>query len=170
MKLTEATRPRLSQLLSAITIELSLRGNDRDAVFQEMIDKIPDLAGKPEAKQALLSALREREKLCSTGLGDGVALPHTRNTIAGLADRARIVFGRHRTGLAYGAIDGAPVKLLFLLLAPTVSQHLQILARLSRLLREATLRQNLLQAEQPEQVLAFIGKAEQKWADVKREP
>jgi len=63
---------------------------------------------------------------------------------------------------SYNAIDGIPARLFFLLIAPTVTQHLGILARLSRVLRDPKLRQSLLAAEQPEQVIALIREAEEK--------
>ena len=154
------SRVVLSQWISPATMELHLRASQRDAIFVELIDRIPELARKPEGRQTLLRALQEREQLYSTGIGDGVAIPHARNAIAGLADHPIIVFGRHATGIAYGAIDGAPVHLFFLLLAPNVSQHLQTLARLSRILRDPAVRQALLTAEKTETVLAVIRQAE----------
>ena len=161
MKLSIAPELALSKLLSPASIALSLAANERDGVFAEMIARIPDLSNKPEARQGLLRALQERERLCSTGFGGGVALPHTRNSLVGL-EHATIVFGRHLLGIPYGAMDNAPVKLLFLLVAPTVTQHLQILARLSRLLRNVQLRQDLLAVQSPEAVLAFLREAEER--------
>src|SRR5881296_1791731 len=137
MAILESKRLLISDLISAATIELRLRGRQRDDVLNELVGRIPEIAARPEAQQTLLRALQEREQLHSTGIGDGVAIPHARNAIAGLADHPIVVFGRHAPGIAYGAIDGAPVQLLFLLLAPSVSQHLQTLARLSRMLRDA---------------------------------
>src|SRR4051812_37678937 len=160
MSVSTSPGQKLCKLLSRSTIELSLRASGRDAVFAELIGKIPDLAHKVEARQALLRALQEREKLCSTGFGGGVALPHTRDRIAGL-QHAIIVFGRHREGIAYGSGDDAPVKLFFLLVAPTVSQHLHLLGRLSRLLRNAQLRDDLLDVESAEEVLVFLRAAEE---------
>ena len=150
----------LSDLISPAGIELHLRASQRDAVLGELVDKIPEIASQPEARQALLRALLDREKLHSTGIGDGIALPHARNALVGMVGRPVIVFGRHPQGVPYGAIDNAPAKLFFLLVAPSVTSHLAILARLSRLLRDAKLRQNLLLAERPEKVLALIREAE----------
>jgi mannitol/fructose-specific phosphotransferase system IIA component (Ntr-type) len=147
-------------LLTPATIELELRAGQRDAIFVELIDRISELAKNPEGRRTLLRALQERELLHSTGIGDGVAIPHARNAIAGLADHPIVVFGRHSPGIAYGAIDGAPVRLFFLLLAPSVGQHLQTLARLSRMLRDAAVRKALLAAEKPETVLEVIREAE----------
>jgi mannitol/fructose-specific phosphotransferase system IIA component (Ntr-type) len=104
--------------------------------------------------------LHEREELHSTGIGDGVALPHARNALIGLVDHPIIVFGRHPQGIPYGAIDGMPARLFFLLVAPTVTQHLAVLARISRLLRDPRVRQELLTADSAKKVLALIREAE----------
>ncbi len=155
----------LSGLLSPAAIALGLTGRDRNGVLGELVNQIPELAKQPAARQTLLRALQEREQLHSTGIGDGIALPHARNALAGLVDGAIIVFGRHSAGIEYGALDGVAARLFFLLVAPTVSQHLNILARLSRLLRDPQLRQNLLTASQPEDVIALIREAEAKMGD-----
>jgi len=152
----------LSQLLSPATIDLNLASTDRDAALDELIGHIPQIANDPESRKTLHRALQEREQLYSTGIGDGVALPHARNALVGLVDAPVIVFGRHARGISYGAIDGAPAKLFFLLVAPTVTQHLAVLARLSRLLRDPKLRHDLLAADSPEKVLSLIRNAEAK--------
>jgi mannitol/fructose-specific phosphotransferase system IIA component (Ntr-type) len=152
----------LSALLSPATIKLDLQSTDRDSVLTELVDQIPQLANEPAARQTLLRALHERERLHSTGIGDGIALPHARNALVGLVDAPLMVFGRHAQGIPYDAIDGVPARLFFLLLAPTVTQHLGILARLSRILRDPTLRQSLLSVESPQEVIALIREAEAK--------
>ena len=152
----------LNELLSPPRINLDLRSPDRESVLEELVNQIPELAGQPEARQTLLRALHEREQLHSTGIGDGIALPHARNALVGLVDRALIVFGRHPTGIPYGAIDAMPARLFFLLIAPTVTQHLAILARLSRLLRDPKLPQALLSAATPDQVIHLVREAESK--------
>lgn len=152
----------LSDLISAGAVNLNLQSADREAVLEELVARIAVLADQPEARQTLVRALREREQLFSTGIGDGIALPHARNALVGLVDRPVIVFGRHPRGIPYGAIDGAPARLFFLLVAPTVTQHLAILARISRLLRDPRLRQELLAAPGPERAIALIREAESK--------
>ena len=152
----------LSELLSAPTINLNLTGANRETVLEELVSKIPELVDQPEARATLLHALHEREKLHSTGIGDGIAFPHARNGLVGLVDHSIIVFGRHPQGVAYDAIDRVPARLFFLLIAPTVTQHLAIIARLSRLLRAPKLRQNLLTVPTPEGAIALIQDAEAK--------
>jgi len=151
----------LSDLLSPARINLNLRSNDRDTILAELVDQIAELVNEPAARETLLRALHEREKLHSTGIGDGIALPHARNAMVGMVNHPVIVFGRHANGIAFGALDNLPVRLFFLLVAPTVTQHLAILARLSRLLRDPKLVQQLLTAEKQEKVLAIIKEAEQ---------
>jgi mannitol/fructose-specific phosphotransferase system IIA component (Ntr-type) len=150
----------LSQLLSPAVINLNLKSTDRNAVLGELVNQIPQIANQPEARQTLLQALYEREQLHSTGIGDGIALPHSRNALVGLVDRPIMVFGRHATGIPYDSIDSVPARLFFLLVAPTVTQHLAVLARLTRLLRDPKLRQGLLTADQPEKVIALLREAE----------
>jgi mannitol/fructose-specific phosphotransferase system IIA component (Ntr-type) len=152
----------VSQLLAPTAINLNLRSSDREAVLAELVDQITQLKDQPAARETLLRALHEREQLHSTGIGDGIALPHARNALVGLVDHALIVFGRHPKGISYGAIDQIPARLFFLIIAPTVTQHLGILARLSRLLREPKLRQQLLAAETPAKVISLIAAAEAK--------
>jgi len=151
----------LSNLLTPATIKLNLTSTDREAVLGELVNQIPELTDQPEARQTLLRALHEREQLHSTGIGDGIALPHARNALVGLVDHPIIVFGRHIEGIPYAAIDAVPARLFFLLIAPTVTQHLGILARLSRVLRDPKLRRNLLAADKPERVIALIKEAEE---------
>ena len=150
----------ISKLLSLASVQLKLSGQQRDEVLGELVQHIPEIADQPEAQQRLLRALQEREQLHTTAIGDGIALPHARNALVGLVEQPVIVFGRHDQGLQYGAVDGQPAKLFFLLVAPNVTQHLQILARISRLLRDPRLRQSLLVAERPDKVIALIREAE----------
>jgi len=150
----------ISNLLRPETIQLNLKSADRESVLGELVNQIPELNGQPDARQTLLRALHEREQLHSTGIGDGIALPHARNALVGLVEQPIIVFGRHAEGIPYGAIDSVPARLFFLLIAPTVTQHLAILARLSRVLRDPKLRRSLLSADKPDKVIALIREAE----------
>ena len=158
----KTTSSAVGDLLSPAVINLNLQSRDRDSVLAELVNQIPQLADLPEARQTLLKALHEREQLYSTGIGDGVALPHSRNALVGLVDTPIIVFGRQKDGIPYGAVDSAPAKLFFLLIAPTVTQHLAILARLSRVLRDPKLRRALLSADSAERVIALMREAEAK--------
>jgi mannitol/fructose-specific phosphotransferase system IIA component (Ntr-type) len=153
---------RLCELLSPAAINLNLRGADREAVLAELVNQVPELADQPDGRKTLLRALHEREQLHSTGIGDGIALPHARNALVGLVDQALLVFGRHPSGIPYDAIDEVPARLFFLLVAPTVTHHLAILARLSRLLRDPKLRKGLLNVDKADKVIELIREAEGK--------
>jgi len=135
---------------------MALRSNHRDGVLRELIEHVPCLAGRPEDQLRLFTALKEREELCSTGVGDGVAIPHARNALIGLVERPVIVLGRKPEGMPFASIDGAPVYLFFLVVAPDVTSHLRTLARLGRLLRNPHVRQSLLAAETVSRVLSVI--------------
>jgi mannitol/fructose-specific phosphotransferase system IIA component (Ntr-type) len=152
----------LSQLITRSNINLNLKSTNTEGVLEELVNQISAIAKQPEARQTLLRALHEREQLHSTGIGDGVALPHARNALVGLVDRPVIVFGRSTTGISFGAIDGEPSKLFFLLVAPTVTEHLSALARLSRVLRDPKVRHELLAVDTPEKALVAIREAESK--------
>jgi mannitol/fructose-specific phosphotransferase system IIA component (Ntr-type) len=151
---------QISALFSAATIQLNLRCSKREDILRELVESIPAIARSPETKDQLHRALLAREDLCSTGLGRGIAIPHTRNTIAAAAGRTLIVFGRHTIGVEYGAADQMPIRLFFLLLAPDIHRHLHTLSRLTRILRGAEVREQLLCASSPQDVIAAIRMAE----------
>ena len=150
----------LNDLLPTSAINLHLASTERREVLQELVNQIAEIAPDAAARKALLHALEEREKLHSTGIGDGIALPHARNALVGVVEHPILVFGRHSTGIPFGAIDGAPARLFFLIVAPTVKQHLAMLARISRLLRDPKLRQGLLGAETEVEVRELLRAAE----------
>ncbi len=150
----------LGEVISPLTIILDLKSQDRETVLRELVDRIPQFADQPDSRQILLKALHDREQLHSTGIGDGVALPHARNALVGLVDKPIMVFGRHATGIPYGAIDHQPARLFFLLIAPTVTEHLAMLARISRVLRDPKVRQNLLTVGTPDEAIKVIREAE----------
>lgn len=110
---------------------------------------------KFEDSSVLVDTLIEREKLGSTGIGNGVAIPHGR--MAGL-DEILIVFGRSKKGIDFDAHDGQPVHLFFLLAAPedSAGDHLKALARISRIIKSQECRENLLNANGPEKLYNII--------------
>jgi len=151
---------QLHALLSVERICLQLRAQTRDDVLRELVGLIPSLAGAPERQERLFQALREREELHSTGIGDGVALPHARQALPDLLTEPELAFGRHPAGVAFRAVDGRPVRLFFLLLAPNLTIHLAMLARIGRLLREAGVGGGLLAAPSPRAVMDLVREAE----------
>jgi PTS system nitrogen regulatory IIA component len=99
----------------------------------------------------LTAILMDREGLGSTGIGEGVAIPHGK--IPGI-DRLVAVFGRSRGGVQFASLDGKPARLFFLILAPenSAGMHLKALARISRLLKDPRFRERLLAAEGAEEL------------------
>jgi len=150
----------ISEIITPHAIELNLPGNSREEVLKKMVQNLPQMSENLECQELLYKALIEREKLHSTGVGDGIALPHSRNVIVGLVDRPCILFARHKKGIPFGAVDGKPAHLFFLLLSPTVTQHLAVLAKISRIVRQPRLRDQLMVVERPEQALDAIREAE----------
>lgn len=124
---------------------------------RQVLSVIADVASRNYGLDAdvVLDALLEREAAGSTGVGHGVALPHAR--LAGL-DRMRGVFLRLEQPTGFEAVDDQPVDLVFALFAPLDSntEHLRALARVSRLLRQSDLRQQLRQARTPDAILSLL--------------
>jgi PTS system nitrogen regulatory IIA component len=105
--------------------------------------------------EAMVEVLLDREKLGSTGIGDGIAIPHGK--LKGL-DHLVIAFGRSREGIDFDAIDGKPVHIFFLLMAPESStgQHLKALAKISRMLKDQEFRSSLMSAKNTEELYQRI--------------
>jgi PTS system nitrogen regulatory IIA component len=125
---------QLSEFLDFDAIKPSLSGGNKRALLQQMAQFA---AGRLQADAAeILSSIGERERLGSTGFGQGVAIPHGK--IEGLA-RIYCMFARLSDPVDYKAIDGQPVDLIFLLLSPpdAGAEHLKALAAISRVTRHA---------------------------------
>lgn len=106
-------------------------------------------------EEAVISTLMNRENLGSTGIGDGIAIPHGK--FEGL-DQLILLFGRSRKGVDFRAMDGKPVHLFFLLVAPENSEgrHLKALAKISRMLKDAAFRKKLLDAGSKDELFDLI--------------
>lgn len=143
----------LSDLLSADSILGSLSATNRKQALQIMSEAA---AAKLDIDSRLIfDAMMERERLGSTGVGDGVAIPHAR--LEGL-DRVFGLFARLKTPIDFDAIDGRPVDLIFLLLAPEASsaEHLKALARISRIFRREDLRSHLRATDTRDGMIALL--------------
>ncbi len=103
----------------------------------------------------IINTLLEREKLGSTGIGDGIAIPHGK--LADLDDLI-VSFGRSMEGVEFNAMDGKPAHLFFLLLAPegTTGQHLKALAKISKMLKDSAFRKKLIEAKSKDELYAII--------------
>jgi mannitol/fructose-specific phosphotransferase system IIA component (Ntr-type) len=152
----------LSELLRREQIQLKLVGTDKAGVLRELVMLVPEIRSDAPQQEIFLKALLEREKLHTTAIGDGIALPHARNPLAGILKRPLLVFGRHSAGVPFGALDTKPVHLLFLLASPNLTDHLTMLARLSRVLRDQTLRNSLLSTSSSDDISKLVAEAEQR--------
>lgn len=135
---------KITEFLRVEDIIPSLSASSKAAVLEELAAFTAEgHAGIDRAE--LLRVLNEREGLGSTGIGDGIAIPHGK--LKGV-ERLLVVFGRSREGIYFDSLDGKPAHLFFLLVAPdeAAGQHLRVLACMSRLLKEPEARRKLLEA------------------------
>jgi PTS system nitrogen regulatory IIA component len=145
---------KFSELINKSYIIPEFKSSTKKQVLEELVGALASNKGEID-KVELLNALLEREKLGSTGIGDGVAIPHGK--LNGL-DNIILLFGKSGQGVDFDAIDRKPVCLVFLLVAPADSAglHLKALARLSRMLREKEFKNSLLMASDAETLLKII--------------
>jgi len=135
---------KLSELFKEDHIVPDLKARDKKGVIEELVEAL--VKHEPGLdKDALVQVLLERERLGSTGIGDGVAIPHGKSPGV---NRPRIAFGRSRRGLDFESMDGEPTHLVFLLVAPENSAgiHLHALARIAKVLKNSAFRKGLMEA------------------------
>ncbi|HET6461848.1 MAG TPA: PTS sugar transporter subunit IIA [Syntrophales bacterium] len=107
------------------------------------------------SQEDIVKTLLDREKLGSTGIGDGIAIPHGK--LADL-DELIVTFGRSKEGVDFDSMDGKPANLFFLLLAPenTTGLHLKALAKISKMLKDNAFKKKLLEARSKEELYSII--------------
>ncbi|RUM36531.1 MAG: PTS sugar transporter subunit IIA [Desulfobulbus sp.] len=129
---------------------LELEASDKESVLQEMAIAVHQCCSAINL-ETLKTILSEREQIGSTGVGNGVAIPHGK--IPGL-DKLLLCFARSSAGISFDAIDNRPVHLFVMILSPVnlATDYLQTLARVSRLLKDNTTRHKLLQATDAETI------------------
>lgn len=145
---------KIMDILVRDSVVVELESTTKDGVLTELTGALskarPDLD-----HDTLLGVLREREALQSTGIGEGVAIPHGKlPNLGGLVAS----FGRSAAGVDFDSIDGEPTQLFFLLVVPEHSggQHLKTLARISRFCRDASFREKLMRAEVSEDIFRAL--------------
>ncbi len=124
---------QLSDILKISSVSIDLKAKDKKSVLKELVGLIKNIDGVSERK--IMKVLIDRENLGSTGIGQGIAIPHGK--IDGL-NKIYAAFGISKTGVDFNALDGEPVYIFFLLLAPqkAAGPHLKALARISKILRD----------------------------------
>ncbi len=149
---------KLTDYLTTKNIKIGLSGRKKEDIIEYLLDIAESVSPKLNRVEALEGLMR-REKVGSTGVGKGVAIPH-----AGIKSCSRIlpVIALSEEGLNYESLDGDPVRLFFMIIYPEnqIKMQLKFLARVSRLLRNDSLRQSLMESSSPEEIMDILIKYE----------
>jgi PTS system fructose-specific IIC component len=150
---------KITDLLKKDTVIIDLAATSKDAAIEEMAKKL-DIAGRLNNFDGFKEAIMKRESQSTTGIGEGIAIPHAKTEAV---KTPSILFAKSEAGVDYEALDGQPAHLFFMIAASAgaKNEHLETLSRLSSLLMDATLRENLLAAQSPEDVIRIIEAKEQ---------
>ncbi|MEN2438247.1 fructose-specific PTS transporter subunit EIIC [Bacillus subtilis] len=145
---------KITELLTKHTIKLNIESKEKENVIDEMVTVL-DKAGKLNDRQAYKEAILNRESQSSTGIGEGIAIPHAKT--ASVINPA-IAFGRSKDGVDYESLDGQPAHLVFMIAATEGANntHLEALSRLSTLLMREEIRKQLLEAESEDAIIDII--------------
>ncbi|NOZ94048.1 MAG: PTS sugar transporter subunit IIA [Acidobacteria bacterium] len=135
---------KLQQLTEPERIFLGLEAEDGDQALTKLGELLSEQLGVSQEK--IVGALMERERLGSTGVGDGFAIPHCK--LAGIKEIV-VAIARFENGVDFHAPDGKPVRLMFVVLSPPdqPAAHLQVLSQIARVLKRKEIRQRLMEAE-----------------------
>ena len=140
--------------LSLETICLNLKGSTKDEILAEMVDLLM-ASGHIRDREAVLKAVTERERRMSTGMQNGIAIPHGKTDSV---DCLVAALGIKREGVDFGALDGEPSNIFVMTVSPNsrTGPHIQFLAEISRPLNDASIRAKLLAATSREEVLNLV--------------
>ena len=152
---------KITDILSPDMVIADLKGTTKPEVLNELAKALTSKY-KEISLAELTAVLAERERLGSTAIGDGIAIPHGK-----LRGVTKIIgaFGRHVQGVDFDSLDGGPSQLFFVLVAPedSASLHLKALARVSRLLKEGSFRERLLAAKDADELYRLIKEEDSKY-------
>jgi PTS system nitrogen regulatory IIA component len=152
---------KITDFLSVQSIITALASREKKAALEEMAD---GLASNHQSldKQKVLEVLLEREKISTTAIGEGVAIPHGK--LPGV-ERVLGIFARSPEGIDFASLDGGPTHLFFVLIAPenSAADHLKALARISRLLKDESFRRRLLAGRTRQEIFQIIAEEDQKF-------
>lgn len=155
---------KVSELLNPGVIISDLKGNKKEEVINELIDLLVN-DNRVQDIEKVRSAVLEREKIMSTGVGKGFAIPHGKtNSITDII----AAFGKTKKPIDYNALDNQPVHLVFLLVGKDnlVSKHIKLLSRISRMMNKDDFRNKLLEAGSAEEILDIFNKEEENYFEV----
>ena len=152
---------KITDILKKEHIIDNLVGTDKASTLEELSSFLKN-KGLVSNKETLLNALMGRELLGSTGIGENVAIPHAK--ISGI-DQIITMFGRSIEGIEFDSLDKKPVHFIYLVVAPMNSsgQHLKVLARISRLLKNKSLRESIISATETNQIYSIIADEDSKY-------
>ena len=145
---------KLSKFSEENLIVFDLKAASKESVIEELVDLI-NVSNMVLDKNMLLKDIKDREELVTTGIGYGVAFPHAKTkSVKGIV----IAFGRSNEGIDFEAIDHKPVNLFFIIAAPedAIGAHLNVMSRLSYLMKSEENRQTLMTVTSPGEVLELI--------------
>lgn len=153
---------KIKDALKESCVIADLNGQTKNEILRELAVALKD-AGLIADVDAAVEVILERERLGSTGIGDGIAIPHGK--LKGLKT-ILCVFGRSIKGVSFDAVDREPVHIFFLLLAPEDSAglHLKMLSRISRILRDQSFRRKLLEQTGQKNLYADIISEDEKFS------
>lgn len=145
---------KITELLTKKTILLNIVGNQKESTIDQLVEMLYT-AGKISNKEEYKAAILKREDQSTTGIGEGIAIPHAK--VAAVKEAA-IAFGKSSAGVDYQSLDGQPAHLFFMIAAPEGANntHLEALARLSGMLMNEEVRKELLNAATADEVLNII--------------
>jgi PTS system nitrogen regulatory IIA component len=152
---TADQQPLVTPLLSEATVGVPLRASTRTSVLQELVH-LAEQSWQIFDAEALLHAVRQREETASTALPSGVAIPHPRRPLPNVLGEDVLAYGRTAHGIPFGGGGGVLTDVFFLVCCRDYRTHLQVLARLSRLLRRPEFLDELRAAEGPAETLQVI--------------
>lgn len=149
---------RITDLIKQDTIILDLKSTSKSQVIDELVGKLHK-AGRLNDKEQYKKAILAREEQSTTGIGEGIAIPHAKTSAVKVPS---IAFGRSLNGVDYESLDGQPANLFFMIAASegAHNDHLETLSRLSTFLMDEKFRENMLKANSKEEILAIIDKKE----------
>ncbi len=152
---------KISEILHKDLLIPQLQSKNKKGVLEELAGVLVN-QGKLLDLEQVVEVLLDREKLGSTGIGEGIAIPHGK--IKGL-EQVVASFGRSREGIDFESIDQKPTHLFFLLVAPENSAgvHLKALARISRLLKDSNFRRRLMEAETADELFQIISEEDEQY-------
>lgn len=160
--------PPLSELLSAGGIHHDVGGRDKASVLREIVARLP-LPGEID-REFLATTLEAREAMGSTGIGDGIAIPHVRNPILLHVTAPFVSLCLLRDPVNFDAVDGKPVHALFTVVSPNIPAHLRILGQLGFALHDESLRGLLERRSAAAEILARVQAVEGRASGVYRAP